>query len=78
MVALNLPTPPLQVGIDGREAGSQPLVSGDEKDHGVLSGERLDIINRGERATERSVLDQSGCGQIVHCPKRAGKRQTPA
>jgi len=49
MFGLDLPALRLQVCVDGGNSGGEPLVLGNEKNVRVVSGERLDVINRRER-----------------------------
>lgn len=60
VLALDSPAAFLQVRVDRRNAGGEPLLGRDENDIGVVGGEGFDVVDGGKSAAERVVFDQAG------------------
>ena len=61
LLPFHLPAVCLEVGVDGGNAGTYAFVLREEKNIGVVSGERLEIVNRRQRAAERPFFNQPRC-----------------
>jgi len=74
MLALDAPSFRLQMRIDCGDSGTQCFVIGDENNICVVSYERFDVIDRGERAAERIILNQTGGNELVRSTKDINER----
>src|SRR6266480_7936733 len=60
--------------IDCRNSSAQCLVARDEDDVSIVSRERFDVVNGGQRASERVIFDQPSGKEFVRGAKNISER----
>jgi hypothetical protein len=74
MLALDAPATLLEVSVDRWDAGRESFLGRDKHNVCVVGGERLDVVDRGERAAERVFFDQAGSYEVIRGAKNFPQR----
>ena len=72
MLTFDAPTFRLQMRIDRRNARAQGFVARDKDDIRIVGREWLGVINRGERAAECIIFDQTGGDELIRSAENIG------
>ena len=72
VLAFDAPALRLQMRIDRRNARAQGFVARDKDDIRIVGREWLGVINRGERAAECIIFDQTGGDELIRSAENIG------
>ena len=73
VLAIDEPAALAKVRVDFRNPRAESVLSGDKDDVRIVGGEWLDVVDGGERAAERVVLDEACGDEIIRCAEDIGE-----